>query len=265
MVPRSFLRQRLLTSDPSRAFCTQVYGQFDSQMRVPYHPSVRKETMQRLIKHFPDALFALEANQRVNFALLKEGSRPRNTLFACSVCPDEINHYPNSLNNRLTRVAGRAFYMGGLEGIAFIGKVGYNAFTAHMPKDGNLVIQFCPHVGVSRDGEFGRYSRQGQDKADLACGAAVSALRWLEENEWAPQDDKDASVKVPEGTDTFDYQFAYIVEALKPHYAEIVAHEEPMVALAYAMYEVTRRYIESIVIPIAGAKVTMLGGIQINV
>ena len=103
----------------------------------------------------------MELNQRINFALLKEGSRPSNTLFACSVCPDEINHYPNSLNNRLSRVAGKCFYMGGLAGIPFIGKVGYNAFTSHMPYGGNLVILFAPHVGITQDGEFGKFGRDG--------------------------------------------------------------------------------------------------------
>ena len=98
-------------------------------MTVPYHPSIKRDTMLKIKKYFPQAQFAIELNQRINFALLKEGSRPSNTLFACSVCPDEINHYPNSLNNRLSRVAGKCFYMGGLAGIPFIGKVGYNAFT----------------------------------------------------------------------------------------------------------------------------------------
>ena len=119
---------------------------------MPYHPSVKKETMFRIRKSFPTAQFAVECHQRINYALLREGSRPSNTLFAASVCPDEINHYPQSLNSRLNRVAGKCFYMGGLGGIPFVGKVGYGAFTAHMPSNGNLVILFCPHVGVSPDG-----------------------------------------------------------------------------------------------------------------
>ena len=42
--------------------------------------------------------------------------------------------------------------MGGLAGIPFIGKVGYNAFISHMPAGGNLVILFSPHVGMTPDG-----------------------------------------------------------------------------------------------------------------
>ncbi len=48
-----------------------------------------------------------------------------NTLFASSVCVDEINHFETSLNNRLKNFWNGCFYMGGLGGIPFIGKVGY--------------------------------------------------------------------------------------------------------------------------------------------
>ena len=51
--------------------------------------------------------------------------------------------------------------MGGLAGVPFIGKVGYNAFTAHVPKGGNLVILFSPHLGITPDGNFGKYARFG--------------------------------------------------------------------------------------------------------
>jgi len=102
-------------------------------------------------------------------------------------------------------VAGKCFYMGGLAGIPFIGKVGYNAFTSHMPYNGNLVILFSPHVGITPDGQFGKFARDGQSFDDNACGAAVNAFKWLQQNEWDPQPDKEARVLVPAGTDTFDY------------------------------------------------------------
>jgi len=78
-----------------------------------------------------------------------------NTLFASSVCVDEINHLDTSLNNRLKNYWGKCFYMGGLGGIPFIGKVGFGAFAGHVPKDGNLFILFAPHVGVTPDGVIG--------------------------------------------------------------------------------------------------------------
>ena len=59
--------------------------------------------------------------------------------------------------------------MGGLAGIPFIGKVGYNAFTSHMPEGGNLVVLFAPHVGCSPEGDLGSYLRDGQSIPDIAC------------------------------------------------------------------------------------------------
>ena len=50
--------------------------------------------------------------------------------------------------------------MGGLAGIPFVGKVGFGAFYAHIPKDGNLLILFAPHVGIAPDGEIGKFQRE---------------------------------------------------------------------------------------------------------
>lgn len=100
---------------------------------------------------------------------------------------------------------------------------------------------------------------------DFACGAAVSAYRWLSDNDWEPVQDKNARVVVPEGTDSFDYQFVYIREALKPYFNEIKAAEEPMAELAYSMYKITHQYVEGIVEAIPDVKVSVIGGIQINI
>ena len=57
----------------------------------------------------------------------------------------------------------------------------------------------------------------------------------------------------------------YIREALKPYFEEIKAAEEPMAELAYAMYEITRMYVNGIVEEIPDVKISVIGGIQINV
>lgn len=93
----------------------------------------------------------------------------------------------------------------------------------------------------------------------------MSALRWLQTNDWEKQNNRDAPVKIPAGTDTFDYQFVYIREALKPYYEEIMEAEEPMAQLAYAMYSINRNYVEGIVKAIPNVKISVIGGIQINV
>jgi len=59
--------------------------------------------------------------------------------------------------------------MGGLGSLPFIGKVGFGAFAAHIPKDGNLMILFGPHVGIGPDGTLGDFKRLGQNTCDIAC------------------------------------------------------------------------------------------------
>ena len=44
-----------------------------------------------------------------------------NTLYAQSVCPDEINHEGTEITNLLTAYFGKVFHLGGLAGIPFTG------------------------------------------------------------------------------------------------------------------------------------------------
>jgi hypothetical protein len=50
---------------------------------------------------------------------------------------------------------GEVFHMGGLGGIPFTGKTGFNAFSSHVPDHGNLFVLMAPHVGVSRSAKIG--------------------------------------------------------------------------------------------------------------
>jgi hypothetical protein len=132
--------------------------------------------MESLIKNFPNAIFTIDAKVKVNNALLSLGINPSNTLLASSVCVDEINHHPTSINSRLSRYWGGCFYMGGLGGIPFIGKTGFKAYAGHIPHNGNAFILFAPHVGIAPDGTVGKFAREGQTGLDVACGAAIGAF-----------------------------------------------------------------------------------------
>ena len=149
-------------------------------MRIlPFHPSVSKQCMQSLRANFPRAEFNSDVFRKVNNALLSLGCTTKNTLFASSVCVDEINHTPTSLNDRLAQEWRECFYMGGLGGIPFSGRTGYKAYTHHVPDDGNVFILFASHVGISPTGEVGKFARHGQNHLDSACGAAVGAYNLI--------------------------------------------------------------------------------------
>ena len=61
----------------------------------------------------------------------------------------------------------------------FVGKVGFGAYSHHVPANGNLFIFFATHVGLSPDGDVGKFARTGQGHIDSACGAAIGAFNTL--------------------------------------------------------------------------------------
>jgi len=140
---------------------------------------IKKECMESLMKNFPRADSTSDAFRIINNTILSLGCNMDNTLFASSVCVDEINHHPSSLNRRLADYWGECFYMGGLGGIPFIGNTGFKAYSHHVPHNGNIFILFAPHVGVAPDGTIGKYARPGQEHLDSACGAAIGAFNTL--------------------------------------------------------------------------------------
>ena len=99
--------------------------------------------------------------------------------------------------------------MGGLGGIPFVGRVGFGAFQAHIPKDGHLVILFAPHVGIAPDGTIGKFHRENQEHLDKACGAAIGALSTLDANP-----PKEGEIQPFIVRDHFNYQFDYITHRL---------------------------------------------------
>merc|ERR1719454_1111744 len=100
---------------------------------------------------------------------------PLNTIFGTSICPDEINTMQGSLAAIMKRHWGKCFPMGGISGIPFAGKTGFVAFSHHVPDDGNVMVMFGPHVGISDDGTIGKFVRRGQKKQSTACGAVIGA------------------------------------------------------------------------------------------
>jgi len=76
---------------------------------LPFHPCVSRKCMENLITNFPKAEFTSDIVKKVNMALLSAGFTADNTLLASSVCSDEINHHPNSVNRKLADFWGNCF------------------------------------------------------------------------------------------------------------------------------------------------------------
>ena len=138
-----------------------------------------------------------------------------------------------------------------------MGKTGWAAFSSHVPKDGNIVICFAPHVGVDSKGQVGKVHRHGIEGPTTACGAAVGAYN-------AVKADKAAGNL---SSAYLDHQMAVIKHLLVDHVESIQGQENEMVVLAYKMYDIIEKYIEDISdLKFCGpnSKLALIGGIMIN-
>jgi hypothetical protein len=214
--------------------------------------------------NFPEALDVKTVLDDVVLELKKHNITPDNTIYAQSACPDEINHTPTDITNMMGDFFGKTFHLGGLAGIPFCGQTGFGAFSHHVPVGGNLFIMFCPHIGLSENGNLGKYSREGQLTEGTACGAAVGALGQCR------------CGNVPSehslGQNKLDYQMNFIIHEVNKHLAEIDSFETEnakQTALVLSIYQIARQMMEEITTtdfahgPKKG-KLIILGGIQIN-
>ena len=191
---------------------------------------VTQEMIDAFDAHFPGAMKGKTAEIHFASNLMKNGFEDDNTLFCDSSCPDEINH--DDPNDDITMLFqqrwGGIFKLGGLAGLPFTGKTGWNAFSSHIPKDGNIVVLFAPHVGIDAEGQVGKVLRPGQEHSSSACGAAIGALAA------AKSGIKETDFK----NGMHDFQMDCIKHLLEPHVDSIAKSNNEQVALAYKMYEI---------------------------
>lgn len=210
-----------------------------------------------------DSKIILEESKIV---LEKNGLSPENTLFAQSICPDEINHEHGDITGLFSKYMGEVFHIGGLAGIPFTGKTGFAAFSHHVPDGGHMFILFAPHIGISDALQLGKYDRDGMSTTGAACGAAVGALAHCCGGGAIP-DHKTL------GENPSDYQMNYIISEINKVASVIDQHEvenDRMRALTEENFKICDRFINQIVnedIKCASGKpikIVLLGGVQIN-
>jgi len=202
---------------------------------------------------FPGAMRAKEVARRSKrFLARRYGLKNDNTIYGESTCPDEINHMDCSLGSYMQQDWGECFQMGGIGGCPYVGKEGYEVMLSHMPDDGNVVIMFGPHVGISPEGEVGKFSRVGQKKLSTACGAAIAAFNAGSAGDFSDQGDQ-------------DIQQSMLKRKLGKQATEIAKADVPMAELAMRAYGLVEEMITEIVTHSAGCKhLVLIGGIQIN-
>jgi hypothetical protein len=150
---------------------------------------------------------------------------------------------------------GEVFPMGGISGAPFGGKTGFTAFSHHVPDNGNIILIYGPHVGISEDGDVGKCLRPGQNAVSTACGAVVGAYNaccGMEQDERVEFDEN-------------DMQMGWIKSQLMPHVGRIQKEKYPLSALTYQAFEAVKAKINTIVNTNFGSgRLVLIGGIQIN-
>lgn len=120
-------------------------------------PCMKKAHVTNLVAdHFPGAMSSAEVVEKVTNTLEKRGYTSENTLYAQSVCPDEINHEKGHLTDLFTQYHGEVFHLGGLAGMPFTGQTGFGAFSQHVPDDGRCFVLMAPHIGLDAHSTFGK-------------------------------------------------------------------------------------------------------------
>lgn len=215
--------------------------------------------LESLMSSFPQAYKAEDVARRAKRMLVNRyGFTDDNTVYGESTCPDEINHTEQSLGHFLSEDWGERFQMGGIGGCPFVGKAGFDALLSHAPDNGNVLIMFGPHVGISPEGQVGKYVRAGQQRCSTACGAAIAAFEAGMTGDMADQGDK-------------DIEQSFLKQAIGKQAHAISKAEVPMAELAYRTYQVVEGMMMELMHGIGKScsstsfkQIVLLGGIQIN-
>ncbi|KAL3908797.1 MAG: hypothetical protein SGARI_002903 [Bacillariaceae sp.] len=220
----------------------------------------KMNVLQNLWTHFPNALSSQKVLDTYKKVAESRGYTPENTLFAQSICPDEVNHEEGDITDLFTKYCGEVFHMGGLGGIPFTGKVGFGAFSHHCPdEDGHLAVLMAPHIGIDKDGKLGKYDREGQENSGACCGAAVGAYGHC----CAGKPPPNLAVH-PE-----EYQFNYIINQVHDNMCRIVGEteSEKQASLARVMHQVGSDLLDKNISFDFGddkSTVVVLSGVQVN-
>ncbi|KAJ3194376.1 hypothetical protein HDU82_002480 [Entophlyctis luteolus] len=220
---------------------------------------------QRVQQHFPGAVQNSALLKITEEVLRRHGFEPKQSLFATSLCPDEINR---NLSLAARRSWGRAFTMGGLAGFPFVGRTGFKAFSHHVPEGGEMLVICGSHVGVDIDGSVGRIHRHGMSEPSDACGSAVAAYRNAAKDKFSRCSAiaLGDSVAYSGFADKFDVQQSHVQRTVAQEALAIAADSRgEMTALPLILARRIAEELEEVVGGHTPFPLAVLNGVQINV
>ncbi|HKK25823.1 MAG TPA: hypothetical protein VJ941_09355, partial [Gracilimonas sp.] len=202
---------------------------------------------------FSDAKPIDNLRQVIETELPKGSLDSTNTLWATSVCSDEVNQSLHQLD-KYFRAFG-PFILGGISGIPFAGKTGFKAFASHIPDNGGAVVIYGPHIGITKDGELGKVNREGQDHTSSCCGSLVAGLTNVK------------SGNVLNVTHD-DYQQGQVNKVIIENFDDIENSDNDIIATTNVAFKQIKRELTDIISgsleSLDGKPLLMIGGVIIN-
>ncbi|EOD14811.1 hypothetical protein EMIHUDRAFT_197387 [Emiliania huxleyi CCMP1516] len=198
-------------------------------------------------RFFPTALLSSDLDEAIARTLYQRGFTPQNTLFAHSVCSDEVNNK----DEQLVDVMG--FSLGGLGGLPFAGKSGFRAYLHHVPDSGKLLILFAPHVGIDGEGRVGRAAARGAEAApELPSAIQAKAEQARKEGLLPPS-----------------AELGIIIDLLTPRLKGLEQAAEPITFVTYMMYTIVRDLLDNCIKETPdvwewASEVALVGGVMVN-
>ena len=208
-------------------------------------------TIQRI---YPDAIPMTTLQNNVCSNVREQGGDGDHTIWATSLCSDEVT---NSFHYFTEQMAGPGpFILGGITGIPFAGITGMKAFLSHVPTGGKAMIVYGPHIGITKEGEFGKVNRKNREGLSSCCGSITSAVDSISVQDSGIQDDP------------LDYQQTRVIQHLHNHSEEILSAEHPVkVATDHAFDAIESkllRILDQVLPEFPGIQLVLVGGIEIN-
>lgn len=209
--------------------------------------------MQHITTVYPKAESLSSLQETILKELKSNNLNPADCIWGTSICSDEINNSFLTIGEDFK--APGPFFFGGISGIPFTGKTGFAAFSSHIPDKGAALILYGPHIGVTKDGTFGKVLREGQKEPSSSCGSLIAGLNNVKEGN---------VLNISHN----DYQQGQVHKVLIENYKEIKNADNEVIAITETGFDQIKRELTDLIgasIDKLGTKPLLLvGGIIIN-
>ena len=101
----------------------------------------------------------------------------------------------------------------------------------HVPKNGNIVIAFGPHVGIDFDANVGKVNRRGHLGSGACCNTAIGAMAYVKAVK------EGSIIDSPDPSDPCSAQQVFLNAELMKHSDRLLGSPNPDVELPHCIFD----------------------------